>query len=136
MKIVIEPRLIAPCGMNCALCSGFQRSKNKCDGCRGNSELLPKYCLICIIRNCDFYNNSAALFCYECPKYPCKRLKQLDKRYRTRYGMSMIVNLDFIKIRGIEEFISSEVLKWTCNNCGKLVSCHRSFCLSCKAQIK
>jgi len=25
-----------------------------------------------------------ALFCCECEKYPCRRLKQLDNRYRTK----------------------------------------------------
>ncbi len=24
-------------------------------------------------------------FCFECESYPCKRLKALDKRYRTKY---------------------------------------------------
>lgn len=35
-----EETLIAPCGMNCALCIGYQRPKNRCPGCNQleNSE--------------------------------------------------------------------------------------------------
>ncbi|MDD5456566.1 MAG: hypothetical protein PHV30_05985 [Candidatus Margulisbacteria bacterium] len=29
----MKPALIAPCGMNCAICLGYLREKNKCPGC-------------------------------------------------------------------------------------------------------
>ena len=29
--------------------------------------------------------------------FPCRRLKELDKRYHTRYHMSIIDNLNYIK---------------------------------------
>jgi hypothetical protein len=41
-------------------------------------------------------------FCFKCEKYPCDKLKHLDKRYRTKYVMSMIENLENIKKNGIK----------------------------------
>ena len=43
---------------------------------------------------------------------PCKRLKALDRRYRIKYHMSMIENLDYIKEFGMENFLTNEGAKW------------------------
>jgi predicted RNA-binding Zn-ribbon protein involved in translation (DUF1610 family) len=58
-------------------------------------------------------------------------LKQLDKRYRTRYAMSMIDNLKMINEFGIRHFIRNEKVKWICPKCGEMICVHRSACLSC-----
>jgi ribosomal protein L37AE/L43A len=58
-------------------------------------------------------------------------LKQLDKRYRTRYGMSMIDNLNMINEFGIRHFIHNEKDKWICPKCGELICVHRPTCLTC-----
>jgi hypothetical protein len=50
--------------------------------------------------------NSA--FCFECEKYPCAGLNHLDTRYRTKYSMSMIDNLESIKQFGIRNFIKKK----------------------------
>ena len=81
----MRSELIAPCGMNCRLCMAFQRKKNKCIGCNSDDCTKPAYCLHCIIKNCVTIQNSSSGLCYECDKFPCRRLKQLDKRYRTKY---------------------------------------------------
>jgi hypothetical protein len=70
-------------------------------------------------------------FCFECPKFPCLRLKNLDKRYRSKYGMSMFENLLFIKEKGFVNFLESEQVKWKCKNCGSSLSVHRDNCLNC-----
>jgi ribosomal protein S27AE len=71
-------------------------------------------------------------FCSDrCGRYPCKRLRDLDKRYRTRYGMSMIDNLEFIKSSGIRVFLKKEKERWTCKKCGGTICVHREFCLDC-----
>lgn len=85
---------LAPCGMNCELCHSFQ--KKTCPGCRGRSTN-------CIITRCD----KRQLYCFECSKYPCRRLRQLDERYRTHYNMSMIKNLEFIKEYGENAFYNN-----------------------------
>jgi len=47
-------------------------------------------------------------FCFECEKFPCLRIKQLDKRYRTKYNMSVLENLENIKKLGVREFVQNE----------------------------
>jgi hypothetical protein len=43
---------------------------------------------------------------------------RLDTRYRKNYRMSMIENLNAIKISGIRNFIKTEKNRWTCSKCG------------------
>ncbi len=135
---MIEPRmsmtksLIAPCGMNCSLCLGFQREKNKCLGCRKISIYKPNYCIKCVIKSCQILEEKKMLFCSDkCEKYPCKRLKDLDKRYKTKYRMSMLQNLEDIKKLGIKKFLENQKNRWTCKKCGELLCVHRNFCLNC-----
>lgn len=124
--------LIAPCGMNCGICLGHLREKNVCPGCRDMDEKKPGYCRKCIIKNCQFLIEKKLRFCSDdCEKFPCLRLKNLDKRYRTKYGMSMLENLESIKNKGVEKFIGIEQDKWKCQKCGELLCVHRDSCLKC-----
>lgn len=127
----IEPRMIAPCGMNCALCLAFQRPKRRCPGCRAEGAYRSKSCRSCIIHNCEIIKTGPSHFCYECEKLPCRRLKQLDARYRAKYGMSMIANLTEIRDRGMETFLAHQAKKYTCPTCHGLLCVHRSRCLTC-----
>jgi len=128
--------LIAPCGMNCGLCIGHLREKQLCGGCfKIDDENKPKVCRSCKIVNCDLLTETESGFCFDCKKYPCTRLKNLDKRYRTNYGMSMIENLIYINNHGLEEFLKNEEDKWKCWVCGAGLSVHRDFCLNCKTEI-
>ena len=129
MKSKTTNKLIAPCGMNCALCLGFQREKNKCNGCNGADKLKLNSCRICSITKC--VKSKKIRYCFECDKLPCTRMKQLDKRYRTKYGMSMIENLEYIKKYGIRKFINQQNKKWKCKKCNSLLCVHRDFCLNC-----
>jgi len=131
----IKPSLIAPCGMNCALCHAYLREKNTCVGCRGIDDDKAAYCKKCIIKSCEHIAASEAKFCYECLKFPCTRLKQLDKRYTVKYHMSMIENLNNIKNKGIESFVDNEEKRWTCENCGSLISVHKPNCLNCNRPL-
>jgi hypothetical protein len=127
----MEQRLIAPCGMNCGICLGYLREKNRCPGCR-NLENKKEYLRKCIIRNCEKLRECNKKYCGRwCDKYPCRRLKALDKRYRTRYGMSMVENLENIEKEGIREFVKSEKEKWKCRKCGEVICVHRKVCLKC-----
>jgi hypothetical protein len=127
----MNPALIAPCGMNCGICLAYLREKNRCDGCRIKPAVNFKSIDRCIIRNCIYLKETTSGFCYDCVKFPCQRLKQLDKRYRTKYGMSMINNLESIKNMGLERFTESEVERWACSNCGATICVHRENCLTC-----
>ena len=130
-NVAFQPDLIAPCGINCRVCIGFLREKNKCPGCRLITADTSKYRLNCRIRNCEFPAQTSAGFCYDCTRFPCQRMKQLDKRYRTRYKTSLIGNLELIKEKGIEAFLMTEKKRWTCATCGGIVSIHRGHCMLC-----
>ncbi len=132
----VEERLIAPCGMNCGVCVSYLAMKNEL----GKQGFKKKYCAGCLPRgkNCTFMKNHCDLlgkglvrFCYECADFPCGRLKALDTRYRAKYHMSMIENLEFIKEQGIERFLEKEEVKWRCHECGEAICCHIGLCLNC-----
>lgn len=123
--------LIAPCGMNCGVCLAYLREKNKCPGCRLFKGEKPVSISRCKIKNCENIQNQGIGFCFKCVDFPCRRLKQLDKRYRTRYNMSMIENLENIRKFGIENFLKNEDLRWTCSKCGGTICVHRGYCYNC-----
>jgi hypothetical protein len=96
----------------------------------------PKSCRSCVIVNCESLKRTASGYCYDCDKYPCTRLMQLDRRYRTKYGMSMVDNLSFIREHGMIRFLNNQEIGWTCKVCGSGLSVHRGFCLNCKAELR
>ena len=102
----MKSNLIAPCGMNCNLCYAFLREKNRCNGCRESDENKSISVQKCIIKNCEILQQKQLKYCSsKCEKFPCTRLKNLDKRYRTKYHSSLIENLQFIEEFGIRKFI-------------------------------
>jgi len=130
---VIEPTMIAPCGMNCAICTGFlrdSREKNVCPGCNGDDARKPQSCAACRIKNCPELDDAEQPFCFVCSK-PCTRLKQLDKRYRTKYGMSMLENLATVRDSGLGEFAARERVRWTCPGCDGVICVHSKECVYC-----
>ncbi|MFC2129783.1 DUF3795 domain-containing protein [Bacteroidota bacterium] len=127
--------MIAPCGMNCGVCIGYMRERKPCAGCRTDSENKPHHCHHCAIVHCEHLAKTTSNFCYECDIYPCARLKRLDKRYRSKYRMSMIENLDKIRDHGLEIFLDDEDHRWNCEDCGRVVSVHRNACDNCGSKL-
>lgn len=135
----MEEALIAPCGMNCGVCVSYLAMKNDlkqkgfaksyCAGCRPRG----KNCSF-MKKNCDLLGKGQVRFCFECAEFPCQRLKDLDKRYRTNYHLSMVENLEIIRDRGIEHFLEKESVKWRCANCGNVICCHNGLCLHCNLE--
>ena len=131
----MNEELIAPCGMNCAVCAGYLARqydlksqgimKGYCVGCRPRG----KNCAF-MKKRCERLGSGRVKYCYECAEYPCRNLKHLDKRYRTNYRMSMIENLEYIKKHGIETFLKKEEAKWRCPECGAVICCHNGILLS------
>ncbi len=126
-----DTRLIAPCGMNCGICLAYLRASSPCPGCHIEDPRKLPTRKKCIIKNCKTIKTNKSGFCFECREYPCKRLMQLDKRYRTKYSMSMIENLENIKSIGLVAFIEKENERWRCRKCGGVICVHRGYCLSC-----
>ena len=131
MEFLRVDSLIAPCGMNCGICMAYLREKNKCPGCMGTDTNKTATRVRCKIKNCKVFQKGNARFCFECDKVPCDHLSHLDKRYRTKYNMSMIENLENIKKLGIRKFIKNEEMKWSCSKCGGTVCVHKGYCSIC-----
>lgn len=127
----MKTKSIAPCGLICELCYGFQREKNKCDGCNSNGT-ISSYCLKCTIKNCTEKKDPQEL-CYKCSKYPCRRLKDLEKRYTSRYGESLMHNFQQISEIGIRRFVKEQIEHWKCPECGQLLCVHKELCAYCGA---
>lgn len=121
---------IAPCGVNCDICLGFQREKNKCVGCNGTGNKV-NHCTVCGIKTCPEKHGRENELCIKCKLFPCRRIKDLDKRYTIKYGESVIINLKTIGKIGIKAFIKLEKEKWKCGNCGKDLCVHREVCPHC-----
>jgi len=127
-KSLTITELIAPCGMNCSICMAYLREKNRCPGCRGPDVGKPITRLRCKIKKCSKLDSR---FCFDCKDFPCDKLHQLDKRYRTKYGMSMITNLESIKKLGVKRFAEEEKIMWSCPKCGGTICVHNRKCLNC-----
>jgi hypothetical protein len=108
-KSILNYKLIAPCGMNCGICRAYLRLKNPCHGCNYAEQNRPKTREHCQLRICS---KRKGRFCFKCKEYPCERLSYLDKRYRTKYGMSEIENLEYIRKHGIKKFIEAQRKRW------------------------
>jgi hypothetical protein len=129
--------LIAPCGMNCALCASNLALRNDL---KSKGIKIP-YCIGCRARNkkCAFIKKKCSkllkgevAYCFECNSFPCDRLKTLDNRYKSRYRMSMIENLNFIKQHGMRNFLAEQEKRWKCPRCGEMVCCHNGVCFNCE----
>jgi len=129
--------LIAPCGMNCGICSAYlaysrkiPRKKGKiihCIGCRPRNKqcaFLKGYC--------TKLRDSKIGFCFECSDFPCYQLSRLDERYKKNFGMSMIENLKEIRSEGIQEFLKNQREKYRCPKCGGVICIHNKKCFDCE----
>ena len=131
VKLSIKASLIAPCGMNCGICIAYLREKNKCPGCKANDINKPITRVKCRIKNCKNIQKNKYKFCFECKLFPCALMNHLDERYRTKYNMSMIENLENIKELGIRKFVRNERVRWACSKCRGTICVHRGYCYSC-----
>jgi len=132
----MEEILLAPCGMNCGVCSGYLSMKNDlnsqgikmtyCIGCRPRG----KNCAF-IKKQCDLLQSGKIRYCYECDDFPCRILKHLDKRYCSLYRMSMIENQEILKKEGVSGLLAREEEKWKCPECGGVICCHNGICYTC-----
>ena len=130
----MKAEMIAPCGMNCRLCYGYIRKRNQCFGCRGPDEGKPKSCVSCKIITCEKRIKNGWDTCAPCDKH-CRRIKDLDKRYREKHHMSMIENLAYIRENGMDSFLQQQTERFTCPECGEILSVHRDACPYCKTAI-
>lgn len=136
-QAIFTAEQIAPCGMNCGVCSGYlslshavPRKRGKithCSGCRARKKTCAY-----LKGHCPRLAGGQVSFCYECPKFPCKRLLHLDNRYQTKYGISLIHNLEEIRDTGISAFVENQTDRFLCQKCRADVVCiHNKKCFRC-----
>jgi hypothetical protein len=133
--------LIAPCGMNCGICKAYLAYSREVPYKKGEVS----HCTGCLVRNknCAFIKlgcpkkiGKQLRFCYECQDMPCRELTKIDELYRSRYGMSMVENQKMIKEKGMGEFLRSQAEKYSCPNCGDVVSVHDGKCYACGFEVE
>ena len=128
--------LMAPCGMNCALCGAYLAFANglkteghkltRCAGCRPRN----KKCAY-LKGKCEKLRLDKVTYCYECADFPCERLKHLDERYRRNYDYSMIDTLRDIKSNGVESVLKAQRERHQCPRCGGVICIHNGKCYHC-----
>lgn len=125
--------LIAPCGMNCAICVGYfgytmsgTKRKMTCTGCKPKDKSCAH-----LKQYCEKLTKKEVSYCYECSDFPCKYIKRLDTKYRQRFDYSTIENLKYIKKNGMKKFLKKQEEKFTCPNCLGTICVHTKRCYSC-----
>ncbi len=130
--------LIAPCGMNCGLCSSYlaythnipkKRGKiTHCSGCRARKKKCAW-----LKGNCRELGSGRVQFCYECDDFPCAHLVHIDRRYRETYDTSFVRNLEDIRDHGLPIFLEHQKKRYLCRKCKKdFVSVHNGRCYACE----
>lgn len=125
----IKINMLAPCGMNCMVCYKHCYSKRPCSGCFNSDIDKPEHCRKCKIKDCVVEMGFTC--CYECSTYPCKQIIRLEKSYNMRYKTSLIENSMFVKEYGLAEFMEQQKKKYTCPDCGGIISIHDRECSEC-----
>ena len=86
-KEKIDTAMFAPCGMNCLVCYKHCYHKKTCAGCLNSDMGKPEHCRKCKIKEC--IKGKGQSYCFECPDYPCKLIKNLEKSYNKRYRQAL-----------------------------------------------
>ncbi len=97
---------------------GLSPGKEPVRGCYAGDRLCT---ISCTLSACEHVKDR---YRHGCGAFPCRKLKQLDNRYRTKYPMSMLENLAAIKKDGIRAFVKSGQDRWTCTACGGTIDIH------------
>ncbi|MBC5580951.1 DUF3795 domain-containing protein [Anaerofilum sp. BX8] len=130
----IDTAMFAPCGMNCKVCYRHCSTKKPCAGCRNSDAGKPEHCRKCKIKDC--VREKALSHCFECPGYPCRRIKNLEKSYNQRYQASLMENSRFVQTQGLKRFMEQQKAAYTCPQCGGILSLHDGECSECRKKSK
>ena len=130
----IDTAMFAPCGMNCLVCYKHCYHKKPCAGCLNSDIGKPEHCRKCKIKDC--IKGKGLSYCFECPDYPCKLIKNLEKSYNKRYQTSLMTNSEFVRQHGLERFMEQQKEKYTCSKCGGIISIHDRECSECQESMK
>ncbi|MGL6199676.1 MAG: DUF3795 domain-containing protein [Lachnospiraceae bacterium] len=133
MPAIIENKMLAPCGVNCLACSAYLNKKKPCPGCRALAEEHKrKSCRNCVKKKCAF--DKELTWCFECMRFPCTRIKDLNKRYKQNYNVDIVQNgLD--ALQNMELFMEAQRERFTYRQCGGVIDQHHFKCSECGKEI-
>jgi rubrerythrin len=101
-----------------------------CKGC--GSHVLNKWCSNCDFKKC--VKEKGITYCFECKAFPCKKIADFSK---TRPPRTLgLRNLEKLRETKIEEWLSQQEKRWSCNECGKLLHWYSERCPTCGAEFK
>jgi hypothetical protein len=126
----VNKEMMAVCGINCLVCSAHLNKKRPCPGCRADVDKhFRKSCVNCLIKQCAF--DQELHWCFECEQFPCSRIKNINKRYTSKYDIDLIQNGLEMK-EDCDRFLVKQKKLFTCNNCGGVIDLHHKRCCECK----
>lgn len=128
----IGETMLAPCGMDCAVCYkhvGIRKYAKPRAGCLQGDIGKPEHCRTCKIISCAHEKGHTR--CLECMDFPCKLIKNMEKSYRQRYGVSLVENSLTAREKGVAAFLEQDRARWTCTACGGAFSLHDDVCSEC-----
>jgi len=96
--------LVAPCGLYCGECSGFQ--DGRCGGCISRRGLCLKYTRICRIYSCCAEKRRLRV-CNKCKEFPCGKLSRFFDT--TDWYKEVVENLQRVEKVGLETFLGEQV---------------------------
>ena len=135
---MFKAAMIAPCGLDCNICSQALIETDPCPGCNGPDENKPEFCArYCGIILCSRRRENGYQYCDECPEYPCADVMEKENRYTTQYPHreSPLENLRIIREKGMDAFLEYERQHWTCPGCGRPFSVHHRSCRECGKRL-
>ncbi len=138
MSKIFKAEMVAPCGLDCNICSQALIEKDPCPGCNGPDENKPEFCArYCLIILCRKRIENGYKYCDECPDYPCEDVMEKETRYTSKYPHreSPLENLRMIREKGMDAFLDYQEKHWTCPNCGNPYSVHNITCIKCGKTI-
>jgi hypothetical protein len=115
--------------MNCLVCYVHLKKKKPCSGCLPEPVYKPERCQTCKIKQCT--RDKHITYCFDCPEFPCKEIKNLKKSYLSRYNVSLVENGRLAGVKGSDAFMQTERTRWRCSECGGIISLHDKACSEC-----
>lgn len=125
----IDPAHIAPCGIICLFCAFHLRAEKPCGGCHAPAEESIKgNGKSCAKKRCA--EERGHQWCFQCAKFPCARIKDLNKRYMRNYGMDLVRDGLAAKENALS-FMEAKRAALICPRCGGIMDCHYRKCGDC-----
>ena len=131
---MFNPNMVAPCGLDCTICTAALKADKPCPGCNGSNENKPDFCATrCEIINCSNRQALHGDYCDVCSQYPCEYIKEREYRYQNQYPLpeSPMSNLKKIRANGMSCFLEEQSKEWTCPECGGIICVHTGLCNRC-----